>query len=261
MATLTLDLIIGSIFVILAVIFWAYLAFRLLKKYSEDKVKQNLYLGLAFVSGTVAGLSLLAIHLTLTINVPPNVSESPQFSHFLDSSLLTDPTYWMTAISIIIAIISSSFIFIFLDWFALSFQENRDKIIIVPVILIGIFIILYLFTPFKFRKVGNDWQTTHVDPLMGLILILLLIIPLFFSGVFMLLVTVQRWMNVGGDSVLKRMIILTVGLFVFIISYILEVGTPHPALTLLARFDFFVFGMLMYIGIMPPSLVRQWLGD
>ncbi len=259
MTSLTIDLIIGSAFVILAVIWWAYLAIRLLMKYNEDKKKTSLFLGLAFLTGVVAGVSLLSIHLTLTFNVPPTVSESPRFSSFFDSSLINSPRYGMTGIAIILAIISSSLIFIFLDWFTLSFQDNKDLIIIVPAIPLAIFVVLYLTTPFTFQKVGNDWQTTRTDPTISLYLLILLVIPLFFSGVFMLFTTLHSIKDQRITTLSIRMGFLTIGLFVFITSYVLEVATPPPILTILARFGFFIFGVLMYIGIMPPQVIRRWL--
>ncbi len=251
--------LLSVLFIFFAVILWILVGIRLYLSYREKGHKQSLYLASFFAAASLAIIFLIGEQVSFLIGDLENMTDFQTiFELAADKGM--GSLYTISFVSAAIAIFFSSVSLVFIDYFALSFQEGREKWIFVVVVLLTIYVAIFTFMPFKFVAIGGDWQPQR-PPEIDLAFIVLLVIPVFFSPLFLLYVTIKSKGTVGGwNPQVKRLAFITIAQFILSVAYMIEIVNLETIFSLLSRFGFLVYGIMMYLAFIQPTFFKRWLG-
>lgn len=251
--------LLSVLFIFLTIFLYFAVGIRLYQSYRDKGHRQSLYLSLFFLFAIMAIIFLIGEQVTFILYGLKNMSDSQTLFELINDGGLTSP-YVLSFVSAAIAVFCSAVALTFIDLFALSFQEGREKWIVGIIILLTIYVAIFVFMPFKFVAIEGDWQpqrTSEID----LAFIILLLIPVFFSVIFLFYVTLKSKSAVGGwNPQVKRLAFITVAQFIISTSYMIEIVNLPTVFSLLSRFGFLVYGVMMYLAFMQPAYFKRWLG-
>ncbi|MFX0212061.1 MAG: hypothetical protein ACFFDT_39175 [Candidatus Hodarchaeota archaeon] len=176
--------LLGVVFIAIGIILFLSFGLRLLLSYKRTEKKQTLYLALEFIFGGLGMFFLLIEQVILMLSVeviattPELVTDPPippMQSIFQYSDIDVFSVGWAGAA---LAWISSGIAIIAAVFFVVSFfPELGRKYLIPPIVLILIYLVVILVSPFQWHFSGSDWSPEH-DPTINIINWILFFIPL-----------------------------------------------------------------------------------
>ncbi len=251
--------LLSVLFIFAAVFLWFAVGLRLYKSYREKGHKQSLYISLFFITASMAIVFLIGEQAVYLVEKLEDMATFQTIFDLINEKGVNSP-YVMSFISAAIAIFLSSVSLVFINLFALSFQEGREKWASIIALMLAIYVAIFTFMPFKFVAIEGDWQPQRQAEI-ELSFLALLVIPVFFSAVFLLYVTVKSRKSVGDwNPQVKRLAFITVAQFVVSTAYMIEILNLPTIFSLLSRFFFLLYGIMMYLAFIQPSFFKRWLG-
>jgi hypothetical protein len=227
---------------------------KLIGPYKKTRKLQTLALALGFFAGSLGMLFLLGEHAIMTLG-----HEDP------DENTLADPevsaqAYFVAAIAIFFSVVT---IYCF-DLFALSFlSEDRKKVIFFSIPLLFLLLIYFAFWTWtgidsgtwEFNEDANLWDINRQGSDEGLLLILF-VIPLFFSPLIMLYGAYQIR---DRGPLATRMLLLSLGQLLASIVYTFEILEPAPTIMVIVRIGWIVYPLWMYIWFALPEFAKRMI--
>ncbi|MHA1990921.1 MAG: hypothetical protein ACW981_08260 [Candidatus Hodarchaeales archaeon] len=261
---------IGTVFAILAIPTWLYVARKLYKSYRESESKSTKYLSFALVFGALAVLfnALKLVFLVVFDNDTPNGAvyiPSEVISGFNSAEFALLFAY--------LALAFSAVVIFYFDLFSLSFFEKRWARILpifLALVLIG-YVLVFFFTPNEWRAnlPGTDFDLEHFE--YTLLLFLLFVIPLIAPVIILTVSTIQ--VRSKSTFALRRTFLITFAQFLLTLGYLVEIlgseiiqstfniesGIADYAITF-GRLFIFIYPVLAYQGINPSERIKRLLG-
>ena len=259
--------ILGVGFVGIGIILFLSLGLRLLLSYQRTEKKQTFYLAGEFIFGGLAMVFLLLEQVALLlyaegVTIPP-------FQSILDYSDIN--VFFVGYIGAILAWIFSGMAIIAANFFTHSFFPDAGKKILgIPIILIFVYLILYIFSPFQWEGVPGDWSPEHAMELK-IISWILFFIPLW-TVVFLffyLMVSLYR----RGSPTWRRLLWIFLSQTLLSIAFTIEILNPATLTGILpvlegyegfiaafSRFFLMIYPVLMWIGVLTPNWAKGMLG-
>ncbi len=251
--------LLSVLFIFFAVFLWIAVGLRLYLSYREKGHRQSLYLSLFFISATLGIVFLIGEQVVYLLEDLDNMTTFQTILELINDQGTNSP-YVVSFVSAVIAVFFSAVALTFINLFALSFQEGREKWLSIIIILLAIYLAIFAFMPFKFVAIEGDWQPQRTSEI-ELAFIMLLIIPVFFSVLFLFYVTLKSKSSVGGwNPQVKRLAFITVAQFILSTSYMIEILNLPTIFSLLSRFGFLLYGVMMYLAFIQPTFFKKWLG-
>ena len=250
--------LIGVVFVVIAVILFLLLGIHLLLSYRKNKREATLYMSLILIFGAGALIFLVLEQLIL---IASNVvaSDAPEFKSYLEYSFNDIDVFWIAYLCACGAYLTSALAILSALFFTQSFlPEKYNKLIIIPTIMLTLYVIILVITPFEWIEVVGDWQPNHesgTDLIVNLLLFpnLYAIVVLFAYLVITLYKKgIPRW---------KQTLVLAIGQLFLSIGYTVEIiNIPDPTITLIARFAIMLYPIIMWLGFTPPNWFKRIIG-
>jgi hypothetical protein len=265
-----LALQLGSVFAILAILTWLFVAWRIYKSYKESERKTTKYLAFALVFGAIAVLfnALKFVFLLVFDN------ETPNGAKYIPSEVITG--YESAQFALLFAYLAlglSAVVIFYFDLFSLSFFDKRWARLL-P-ILLGILLILYVlvfyFTENEWRAnvPGTDYDLEHFQ--YTSILFYLFVIPLIAPVIVLTVSTFQ--VRSQSTFAFRRTLLITFAQFLLTLGYLVEIlgseiiqttfdiefGVADFAITF-GRLFIFIYPALAYLGINPGDRMKRILG-
>lgn len=265
-----LALQLGSIFAVLAIPVWLFVARQLYKSYKENERKTTKYLSFGLVFGAIAVLFLALETVFLQIFD----SGTLEGTKYVPSVVIAG--YNSAEFALLFAYLALGFsavaIFYF-DMFSLSFFEKRWARLL-PLIL-GVLLILYVlvffFTPNEWRAnaLGTDFDLEHFG--YTSILFYLFVIPLIAPVIVLTVSTFQ--VRSQSTYAFRRTLLITFAQLLLTLGYLVEIlgteifhttfdlapGIADFAITF-GRLFIFIYPGIAYQGINPAEKIKRLLG-
>jgi hypothetical protein len=265
-----LPLQLGSVFAILAIPTWLFVAWQLYKSYRESERKTTKYLSFALVFGALAVLfnALKLVFLVVFDN------ETPNGAVYIPSEVFAgyDSAQFALLFAYLALGLSAVAIFYF-DLFSLSFFENR-LVKLLPFllgILLIVYVLVFFFTPNEWRAnvPGTDFDLEHFQ--YTSILFYLFVIPLIAPVIVLTVSTFQ--VRSQSTYAFRRTLLITFAQFLLTLGYLVEIlgseiiqttfniefGIADFAITF-GRLFIFIYPAITYLGINPGERMKRILG-
>ncbi len=259
--------LVGIVFVLIGIVLWIVLGIKLFFSYQRTEKKQTLYLSLLLIFGGLGMLSLLVEQVILLAAADP--VDIPPFMSILEYQETN--IFWLGFMAATIAWIASALGIIWANFFTHSFfPEANKRILIIPIILITVYLILIISSPFEFTFSGTDWSPEHA-PDLNVILWILFFIPLWTVAFLFLYLTIS--LKRKGSSTWRRLFWIFITQTLLSIGFTVEILNPSFFTSLLSlpssyegiisaisRFLLMIYPLLMWIGVYTPNWAKSKLG-
>ncbi len=250
----------SSLIAIIAIFAWLYGFFKVYKNYKENQKKQSLYFSLGLLFGGLAIVSLAIELITLQV-FDNNTIAGNDYSGKNIINGLNAGTFAL-GFAFLAIILSSISIFMF-DTFSISFFENKNKLLLIPLILLLLYIGIYIFTPVKevLNRAGTDYNPNHIGnigPLtIELFLVVLFFVPLFFPSFVFLISALQTR---GSKYNFRRLLALFVLQVMIGIGYTIEIVGGPDYNSVIGRLFILFYPYLTWNVLQSSSFVKKLFG-
>ncbi|OLS22836.1 MAG: hypothetical protein HeimC3_27790 [Candidatus Heimdallarchaeota archaeon LC_3] len=266
----TLPLQLGSLFAILAIPTWLFVARQLYKSYKESESKTTKYLSFGLVFGALAVLFLALEQVFLLIFD----GGTEKGSKYIPTEIISG--YNSAEFSLLFAYLAlalSAVAILYFDLFSLSFFEKRWArfLPLLLGLLLFLYVLVFFFTPNEWRVnvAGTDFDLEHFE--YTPVLFLLFVFPLIAPVIILLISTYQ--VRSQSTYAFRRTLLITFAQFLLTIGYLVEIlgsdifsttfkiefGVADYAITF-GRLFIFIYPAIAYQGINPSERIKRILG-